>query len=231
MSSTLNVITFNVRGLGHPIKRKRVLTFLKKEKIDIAFLQETHLSNEEHKKLKRDWVGQVYFYSFTSNKRGTALLIHKKLPFIFKEQYTDCEGRHILIRGMLYGQEPTLLNVNAPNEDSPKFMMDMITLFNQYNTNFGKIARDFNCCMDSNLDKSSATVSNPNASMALRLASMDVGLVDVWREFNPTRKDYNFYSTRHKSYSRLDLFFFPQDHLSSIISCDIGPILILILLS
>jgi len=54
MSSTLNVITFNVRGLGHPIKRKRVLTFLKKDKVDIAFLQETNLSNEEHKKLKRD---------------------------------------------------------------------------------------------------------------------------------------------------------------------------------
>ena len=226
MSSMLNVITFNVRGLGNPIKRKRVLTFLKKGKIDIAFLQETHLSNEEHKKLKRDWVGQVYFSSFTSKKRGTALLIHKKLPFIFKEQYNDCEGRHILIRGMLYGQELTLLNVYAPNEDRPKFMIDMITLFNQHNTDFGMIAGDFNCCMDSNLDKSSTTVSNPNASKTLRLASMDVGLVDVWRELNPTSRDYTFYSTKHKSYSRLDLFFFPQDHLSSIISCDIGPILI-----
>lgn len=92
MLSTLNVTTFNVRGLGHPIKRKRVLTFLKKEKVDIAFLQETHLSNEEHKKLKRDWVGQAYFSSFTSNKRGTVILIHKKLPFIFKEQYSDSEG-------------------------------------------------------------------------------------------------------------------------------------------
>lgn len=50
MSSTLNVMTFNVRGLGHPVKQKRVLTFLKKEKGDIAFLQETHLSNEKHKK-------------------------------------------------------------------------------------------------------------------------------------------------------------------------------------
>lgn len=99
MSSTLNVITFNVRGLGNPIKRKRVLTFL--SLILILILQETHLSNDEHKKLKKDWVGQVYFSSFTSNERGTALLIHKKLPFIFKEQSNDCEGRYILIRGTL----------------------------------------------------------------------------------------------------------------------------------
>lgn len=87
MARTLNVVSFNVRGLGHPIKRKRILTFLKKEKADIALLQETHLSSEEHKKLKRDWVGQVYFSSSSRNKRGTAILIHKNLPFIFKEQY------------------------------------------------------------------------------------------------------------------------------------------------
>lgn len=80
--------------------------------------------------------------------------------------------------------------------------------------------------MDSNLDKTSPSLSNPNASKTLRLASTDVGLVDVWRELNPTLKDYTFYSARHKSYSRLDLFFIPQEHLSSVISCNIGPILI-----
>jgi len=64
---------------------------------------------------------------------------------------------------MLYGQELTLLNVYAPNEDNLKFMMDMITLFNQYNTGFGIVAGDFNCHMDSNLGKSSATLSNSNA--------------------------------------------------------------------
>lgn len=198
MSSMLNVITFNVRGLGNPIKRKRVLTFL--SLILILILQETHLSNEEHKKLK-DWVWQVYFSSFTSNKRGTALLIHKKLPFIFKEQSNDCEGRYILIWGTLYGHDLTLLNVYAPNEDSPKFMMDIMTLFNQHTTGFGIIAGDFRCCLDSNLDKSSSIISNPNASTTLRLASMDIGMVDVWREFNPTKRDYTFYSARHKSYS------------------------------
>lgn len=105
-------------------------------------------------------------------------------------------------------------------------MMDIITLFNQHNTGFGIIAGDFSCCLDSNLDTSSSIISNPNASTTLRLASMDIGMVAVWRELNPTKRDYTFYSARHKSYSRLDLFLFPQDHLSSIISCDIGPILI-----
>ena len=33
-------------------------------------LQETHLIDEEHKKLKKDWVGKVYFSSFNSKSRG-----------------------------------------------------------------------------------------------------------------------------------------------------------------
>lgn len=223
MASSLSVITFNVRGLGHPIKRKRVLTFLKNKKADIVFLQETHLSKEEHKKLKRDWVGQVYFSSFT---RGTAILIHKNVPFIVKEQHNDREGRYVLICGLLYGQELLLHNIYAPNEDCPKFMSDMITLFTQHHKDLGIVAGDFNCNMDGNLDKSSLLMSNPHASKALQLACRDAGLVDVWREFNPTTKDYSFYSARHKTYSRIDYFLLPQDLLSLVTSCTMDPILI-----
>uniref|UniRef100_A0AAR2JK72 Endonuclease/exonuclease/phosphatase domain-containing protein n=1 Tax=Pygocentrus nattereri TaxID=42514 RepID=A0AAR2JK72_PYGNA len=154
-----------------------------------------------------NWVGQVYFSSFTSNKRGTAILIHKNLPFIFKKQIIDCEG-----------QEFSLLNIYAPNEDCPKFMPDKITLFSQYTSDFGIIAGDFNCCMGSNLDKSSMLISSPNASRTLSVTSREAGLVDVWREFNPTSEGYTFYSARHKTYSRLDFFLLPKNRLSSVVS-------------
>jgi hypothetical protein len=42
-------------GSGHVVKRKNILTFLKKERVSIAMLQETHLSATEHAKLKRDY--------------------------------------------------------------------------------------------------------------------------------------------------------------------------------
>uniref|UniRef100_A0AAR2IW08 Endonuclease/exonuclease/phosphatase domain-containing protein n=1 Tax=Pygocentrus nattereri TaxID=42514 RepID=A0AAR2IW08_PYGNA len=106
-------------------------------------------------------------------------------------------------------REFSLLNIYAPNEDCPKFMTDKITLFSQYTSDFGIIAGDFNCCMDSNLDKSSMLTSNPNASRTLSVSAREAGLVDVWREFNPTSKDYTFYSARHKTYSRLDFFLLP----------------------
>ena len=107
LTSTINLLTWNCHGLGHAIKRKKILCACK-EKADIVLLQETHLCDAEH-----DWVGQVYFSSFKSNNRGTAILINKHVPFIFDKNISDPEGRFILITGSLYGQPITILNIYA----------------------------------------------------------------------------------------------------------------------
>lgn len=158
MQSSTRFMTWNVKGLGHVVKRKKILTFLKKEKVTVAMLQETHLSDSEHLKLNRDWVGQVYYSSCTVNprKRGTVILISKHLPFIFENEIRDPEGRFILVTGHLFGQHITILNVYAPNEDSPKFISKIILLFNEHCKGLGICAGDFNCVMDERLDKSSS---------------------------------------------------------------------------
>lgn len=56
MANVMKFISFNVNGLNSPVKLKQVIQYLKKHKADIAFIQETHLTVEEHKKLKREWV-------------------------------------------------------------------------------------------------------------------------------------------------------------------------------
>ena len=60
---------------------KKVLNFLKNHKVDIALLQETHLTDREQAKLIRQWQGQVFYASFTSQLRGVATLIVKKCSF------------------------------------------------------------------------------------------------------------------------------------------------------
>lgn len=79
--SNIKIITLNVKGINHVIKRRKVLSMLKKDKVQVALLQETHLTDLEHLKLKRDWVGQIYYSSFNSQSRGVAILIHKHLAF------------------------------------------------------------------------------------------------------------------------------------------------------
>lgn len=50
----------------------------------------------------------------------------------------------------------------------------------------------------------------------------ELGIVDVWREFFATSRDYTYYSTPHAVYTRIDYFFTFNRHLHMIEQCDIG---------
>lgn len=171
----------------------------------------------------------MYYSSCTVNprKRGTIILISKHLPFIFEKEIRDPEGRFILVTGHLFGQHITMLNVYAPNEDSPKFISKIILLFNEHCKGLGICAGDFNCVMDERLDKSSSgTVVNPRSSLVLKKLCKETGLIDSWREMNPLTRDYTFYSNPHCSYSRIDYIFIPNTFFSLISFSKIGSIAI-----
>lgn len=110
MNRVVKFVSFNVNGLNGPVKRKRVLTHLKKLQIDIAFIQETHLTALEHKKLRRDWVGHVISSSFNSKARGMAVLINKKTPVTIGETIVDTLGRYVLVNCQIYSEPWTLPN-------------------------------------------------------------------------------------------------------------------------
>lgn len=61
--------SWNIKGSNNVVKRKAILNHLKKKNVQVPFLQETHFNEEEHKKYLREWVGQVYFTSYSTNKR------------------------------------------------------------------------------------------------------------------------------------------------------------------
>lgn len=87
---------------------------LKREEIDVALLQETHLSNSEHEKLVR-WRFNQYSSSYRQgSKRGVVILISKKLNFECIYEKKDLDGRFVLVQGYLQGALVTFLNVYAP---------------------------------------------------------------------------------------------------------------------
>lgn len=118
----LNFISYNIRGINNPIKRKKILGQLKKLHCSVALIQETHLSQSEHLKLKREWVDQVYSASCgRKKKRGVAILFNKSVYYNNEKIFQDDEGRYVMVIGTIGGKKITILNVYAPNEDCPFF--------------------------------------------------------------------------------------------------------------
>ncbi len=57
---SVNFLSWNVKSLNHPVKRKKVFTHLKQLKPEIAFLHETHLRTTDLFRIKQEWSRQVY---------------------------------------------------------------------------------------------------------------------------------------------------------------------------
>uniref|UniRef100_A0A8C5E1K9 exodeoxyribonuclease III n=1 Tax=Gouania willdenowi TaxID=441366 RepID=A0A8C5E1K9_GOUWI len=218
----IKINTWNIRGSNNVVKRKAVLNSLKKDKIQIAFLQETHLNDEEHKKYRREWVGQIFFSSHSTNKRGVVILLHKNLPFTVTASFKDTEGRFVLVKGILHGEVIVLGNVYGPNIQDEAFYASLLRHLADMDCPNIIIGGDFNCALSPMMDRlpPHATASK-NAKAVLNI-NREFDLVDIWRHYNPLSKQYTFHSQPHLSASRIDYKFVSRCLLGLVEHADIG---------
>ena len=197
---------------------------MKKDKVDIIFLQETHLTNSEHVKLKRQGFNQVFSASYDKgHRRGVATLISTRVIFEKSSEIIDKEGRYNMVMGKLEGLEITLLNVYAPPGATWGFYRHVLDLMITKAQGMVICGGDFNLRLNPKWDVSRPTQSqNTTVGKKMRKMIKEIGICDVWREFNPTSRDYTFYSTPHKTYSRIDYFFMYNKDIGSVRTCKIG---------
>lgn len=153
-------ISWNVRGLNGPVKRAKVYQHLKLLSADIVFLQETHLKINDHTRLRRPWVGQVFHSVLDSKTRGAAILILKKIQFIPESIVPDCNGRFTMVSGRLFHFPVILVCVYAPNFDDSQFMATLLSSLPNMDTHYLILGGDLNCVMDTQLDRSSPRVTS-----------------------------------------------------------------------
>lgn len=189
----LNLVSYNVHGLNHPIKRKKILNQLKKSHCSIALLQETHLSNSEHLKLRRDWVGLVYGASH-GKKRGVAILINRTLAFSVENVVQDKLGRFVMVVGSVGECVMSILNVYAPNEHDPNFFKDLANTITDNSKGMLIVAGDYNAVQNGKMDRMPMERGPPSSKThTLNNFISEMGLVDPWREKNPKGKDFSFF--------------------------------------
>lgn len=217
------VITLNVNGLHNPIKRNKALAKMKREKQDIIFWQETHLSAIEHNKLCKMGFKNVFYSSYVKkHSRGVAILLSDKVHFQLSSQIRDKEGRYILVKGYIDHKEVTLFNVYRPPGTDKHLIKTLSELIATETSGILICGGDWNIHLNQFLDTSSKTKLPQPEAVSVKRMLKELGLFDVWRDAHSLEKKYTFFSHSHHMYSRLDYFFMSHSDKHRILNCDIG---------
>lgn len=164
------------------LKEIRFFSHLRQLSADIIFLQETHILNSDVIKLRQSWGGQVFHSSFNAKGRGTAILIRKGISFTSEKVISDSSGRFVIVTGRLLDKQVIFVNIYAPNFDDSNFFTKVFTSIPPADDYSLIIGGDFNCVLNTLLDRSSSKVIQPSkAATNIKNLCDQFGLVDPWR--------------------------------------------------
>lgn len=75
----LNILSLNVRGLNNPVKRLAILDFLQKQRMNIAFLQETNLVNRDTNRMSNHFFSVLASLSASNKSKGVMIICQHNL--------------------------------------------------------------------------------------------------------------------------------------------------------
>ena len=105
---------------GHQ-KRRDVMHYLRNEKFDVVFLQDTHLTTNKIQFFESLWKGKTYHSCYSNNSRGTSILIDRNVQHTILFEYLCDRGNYVIV-GCRIGQETFVLgSIYGPNKDEPNF--------------------------------------------------------------------------------------------------------------
>ena len=168
--------------------------------------------------------GQAFWSHGTSTARGVCILISKKLNLEIQQFVKDTQGRYIILKCKIDGEEIVLANIYAPNTDSPEFFVELLEQLGEIQ---GKklILGDFNTVLDPMLDRPAWSPSKKLSQSAQVLLQFkeDALYTDVWRDRNPDKRIFTW--RRQKQASRIDNVICEQGLVGWITNIQIIPVL------
>lgn len=219
----INILSLNVQGFNIPHKRTKALRSLATKKAHIICLQETHFIDKASPKFLSATYPQFYTASATVKQRGTLIGFHRTMPFTLVFQLNDPEGRYLLLTGYISDTPVTIVSYYAPNKRPEAFLSHLFQIIDTHKFGTTILCGDSNTTVFPYLDKSPPSfITNSNKLSLQRLLSI-YGLVDSWRELNPTSRRFTHYSYPHNSFSHIDHILILASILPEIISSKIIP--------
>ena len=153
-------------------------------RIDVAFVQETHCTNNIQKVWRNQWGGKIRASNYTSNAREVAILFRQNLDFEIINMMRDLQGRYMLVKIRYNNQTVLLCNIYAPNEDDPEFFNSIFQLINEEEADYFILGGDFNKVLNNEQDRKLKVRVNVPISLSVELINTfleEQEWVDIWR--------------------------------------------------
>ena len=162
------LMSWNVSGLNHPVKRGKVFSHLCRLRTDIASLPETNLLNWDHTKLCRGDFLQIFHSDFNSKSRGMAILLQYDIEFLESKTTRDKNGRYVIIQGKFFDCASSACECVCSTWDSAKFFSKLFSLWPDLDSHDLILGRDLNCVLHSALDCLNSKMLDATPSKAAR---------------------------------------------------------------
>ena len=190
----------------------------------MVFLQDTHLTAERTPYFNTLWNGTCFHSYFSSQSRGTSILLNSNLQYTLIDQKKSECGNYIAIVCSIEDARFLFMNIYDPNEDGPKFYEELKSQMSQFNVVFIILGGDLNFVMNPALDSLNYVAdNNTRAKEAFRDLCYSFNLVDVWRHYNPNDRKYTWLRWIPFKAGRLDMFFVSEDLVHNLFDIDITP--------
>ena len=135
-------------------------------------------------------------------KAGVAILIWDKIDFEIKAVKRDKEGNYIMIKGSIQEEDITIVNVYAPNIRAPQYVRQMLTNMKGEINSDTVIVGDFNTPLTPMDRSTKQEISKEAQTLYDTMDQLD--LIDIYRTFHPKTMNFTFFSSAHKTFSKID---------------------------
>ena len=221
----INILSINIQGLRNNKKLKSVLRSINQEKIDIALIQETYLTDNDIPILEKLWPGVFHLAQGSTRSKGLLTLFTKKfknddIQMFFKSERIMVSKIKTSDAGFVY-----ITNIYGPFYNSEKctFLGDLSKKIKHImeQADFVSIvcAGDFNIVKDNNLDIISGDNHNTVTVEKFNEFANELGITDSWRIMHSNEKLHSW--RRGSIVRRLDYIFIDDNLLPFIQYTDI----------
>ena len=224
MCEQIRILSANCQGLRNKSKRKDVINYLQGLDPNIICLQDTHLVKSEENELRSLSNCECLISGIKSNSRGVAILMMNNFEYKINISKADNDGNMLYVDIDIGSIGMRLINIYAPNADTPQFFQNVKTLIEENTMAYVVLCGDFNLVLDPKLDSSNYVSINNPKSRQMVIQTLDLhNLKDAFRYFHPDIRRFTWRRRSPIKQARLDYFLVSSAFTDYISSCDIIP--------